>query len=68
MSIIFVLLPVSVFLGLVALIAYLWAVKQGQFDDLDTPAIRMIFDDPETKEKISATKQGADSKPEAKEN
>ena len=50
MEIIYVLLPVSVFLGLIALVAYLWAVKQGQFDDLDTPAMRAIFEDQKSKE------------------
>ena len=27
------------------LIAYLWAVKNGQFDDDYTPSVRMLFDD-----------------------
>ena len=45
MGIIFALLPLSILLAIVALIAYLWSVKSGQFDDLDTPALRMLFDD-----------------------
>lgn len=47
MEIIYLLLPVSVLLGFLALAAYLWGVKNGQFDDLETPAIRAIFDDEE---------------------
>lgn len=49
MSIIFILLPLSLFLALVALIAYIWAVKNGQFEDLKTPAMRAVFDDEEIK-------------------
>jgi cbb3-type cytochrome oxidase maturation protein len=45
MSIIFVLLPISVFFGLCGLIAYLWSLRSGQLDDLETPALRMLFDD-----------------------
>ena len=48
MQIIFVLLPISVFLALVALVGYLWSVRNGQLDDLETPAIRAIFDDEES--------------------
>lgn len=32
-------------LALGFLIAFLWSVKTGQFDDDQTPAIRMLFDD-----------------------
>ena len=45
MSIIYVLLPVSIFLALIALAFYIWAVKHGQFDDLETPAMRVLFED-----------------------
>ena len=32
-------------LGLLGLIAFLWALKSGQFDDLDGAAHRILFDD-----------------------
>jgi cbb3-type cytochrome oxidase maturation protein len=32
-------------MGLIFLIAFIWAVKKGQLDDLETPAHRMLFDD-----------------------
>lgn len=50
MEIIFFLLPVSVCLAFIGLAAYLWAVKSGQFDDLDTPAMRVLFEDEEKKD------------------
>ncbi len=45
MSVLFVLLPLGLVLGGGALIACLWAVGRGQFDDMETPALRALFDD-----------------------
>ena len=41
------LIPAALFLGLIGLAAFLWAMKSGQFDDLDGAAHRILFDDPE---------------------
>ncbi|RRN78081.1 cbb3-type cytochrome oxidase assembly protein CcoS [Pseudoxanthomonas sp. SGD-10] len=50
MTAIFFLIGCSVLVALVFLIAFLWAQKSGQNDDLYTPSIRMLFDDiPESK-------------------
>ena len=40
----FVLIPVALFLGLLGLVAFLWSLKSGQFDDLDGAAARAIQD------------------------
>ena len=45
MNIIYWLIPLALLLVLVFVLLYLWAVKRGQFDDLDTPAQRMLLDD-----------------------
>ncbi|HIJ83377.1 MAG: cytochrome oxidase [Magnetococcales bacterium] len=45
MDIVFVLLPIALTLGGVGLIGMLWAVKTGQFEDLEGPAHRILFDD-----------------------
>lgn len=45
MSVIYILLPLAVLLASVALFAFIRAVKAGQFDDLDTPAHRILHDD-----------------------
>ena len=47
MSVIFVLLPVAVALAIGGVAAFIWAVRRGQFDDLDTPPVRVLFDDEE---------------------
>jgi cbb3-type cytochrome oxidase maturation protein len=45
MSVVFVVLPLAVLIALGALLAFIWAARHGQFDDLDTPAVRMLQDD-----------------------
>lgn len=47
MDIIYVLVPLSIVLILIAILIFSWAVKGGQFDDLDSPAHRILFDDDE---------------------
>jgi cbb3-type cytochrome oxidase maturation protein len=46
MNILLLLIPLSLMLVGVAAYAFWWAVKRGQFDDLDTPAIDILRDDP----------------------
>ena len=45
MSILYILIPLALLLLGVAVWAFFWAVGSGQFDDLDTPAVRVIMDD-----------------------
>ncbi len=45
MIILLLLVPLSLMLLSVALGAFVWAVKRGQFDDLDTPALDILVDD-----------------------
>jgi cbb3-type cytochrome oxidase maturation protein len=44
MSVIFFILPITLLLSLAAVVAFAWATRAGQFDDLQTPAIRAIHD------------------------
>lgn len=39
------LIPLALLLGLGGLVAFLWALRSGQFDDLDGAAHRILFDD-----------------------
>lgn len=41
------LIPAAIFLGLLGLGAFLWALKSGQFQDLEGEAQRILFDDDE---------------------
>ncbi len=45
MSIMYVILPVALIVVFAAVIAFVWAARRGQFDDLDTPAMRALHDD-----------------------
>lgn len=46
MSILLMLVPISLLLLGVAVWAFTWAVRHEQFDDLDTPALDVLCDDP----------------------
>ena len=45
MIILLLLIPLSLLLLVAAIWAFVWAVKRGQFDDLDTPALDILEDD-----------------------
>ena len=45
MAILLVLVPISLVLLGLAIWAFVWAVKRGQFDDLDTPPLRILVED-----------------------
>ncbi len=47
MTILAYLIPAALFLGLLGLAAFLWAMRSGQFDDLDGAAQRILFDEDE---------------------
>jgi len=47
METIFVLLPLALLIAAIAVGLFIWAARTGQFDDLDTPAVRILFDDEE---------------------
>ena len=53
MNVLVFLVPMAIGLGALGLVAFLWAMKTGQFDDLDGAAWRAIPDDdlPEDEEK-----------------
>lgn len=39
------LIPVALFLGLLGLAGFMWAMRSGQFDDLDGAAERILHED-----------------------
>jgi cbb3-type cytochrome oxidase maturation protein len=45
MSVILILIFISLLVALSFFFAFLWAVKSGQYDDDQTPAIRILFED-----------------------
>lgn len=47
MSIVYLMLPLSLILGLGFLVAFIRMSASGQYDDLETPAHRMLLEDPQ---------------------
>lgn len=45
MEVITILIPFALALGAVFLALFIWATKNGQFDDLDTPSKRILFEE-----------------------
>jgi cbb3-type cytochrome oxidase maturation protein len=45
MNVLYLLIPLALLLLGGAVWAFFWAVGNGQFDDLDTPAMRIVMDD-----------------------
>ncbi|HEX6942863.1 MAG TPA: cbb3-type cytochrome oxidase assembly protein CcoS [Gemmatimonadaceae bacterium] len=45
MSVIFLVLPLALLIVAAAVWAFVWATRRGQYDDLETPAIRAVQDD-----------------------
>jgi cbb3-type cytochrome oxidase maturation protein len=45
MTILIYLIPVALLLGGLGLVAFLWALRSGQYEDLDGAASRILFDD-----------------------
>ncbi|MTE27441.1 cbb3-type cytochrome oxidase assembly protein CcoS [Winogradskyella ouciana] len=51
MSVIYILLTISVIVGVVFFFIFIAAVKSGQYDDSYTPSVRMLFEDELVKSK-----------------
>ncbi len=67
MSIIYVLIPLGLVLLAFAVWAFFWAVGNGQFDDLETPAWRILLDDdsrppPPAGQSAREQREGSDGK------
>ena len=58
MEILYLLIPLSFLLVGVVIWVALWAVKSGQFDDLTSPAHRILEDDDDSP--IASRKKGSD--------
>ncbi|MFN3952689.1 MAG: cbb3-type cytochrome oxidase assembly protein CcoS [Thermaurantimonas sp.] len=62
MEIIYVLIFISIIIASGFLVAFVWNVNSGQYDDDVTPAIRMLFDNEAPSKKNSESKQKSTNK------
>jgi cbb3-type cytochrome oxidase maturation protein len=45
MSVLYLLVPIALLLAGAGVAAFFWSVRSGQFDDVETPAIRVLVDE-----------------------
>ena len=45
MSVLYIALPIALLLGGAGLLACLYCIRDGQYDDLDSPSVRVLVDD-----------------------
>ena len=57
MNVLFLLIPVSLILLVLAVAIFFWAVRNGQFDDLETPAYRVLMDTDEARRREQAREE-----------
>ncbi len=55
MSVIYILLSISIIVAVLFFIAFIVAVRSGQFDDGYTPSVRILFEDELVKEQTKTT-------------
>ena len=60
MSVIYILLTVSIIVAVIFFVAFIMAVRNGQFDDDYTPSVRMLFEDELIKTNKTITKNNKD--------
>ena len=46
MNILYLLIPISILIVIAAVLAFRWAIKTRQFEDLESPALISLHDDP----------------------
>ena len=63
MNILYLLIPLGLVLLGLAVAAFFWAVRAGQFDDLDSPAMSVVMDD-DTKPAATNRRQSQEDKDE----
>lgn len=56
MSVIYLLISISIVVAIAFFVAFVLAVKKGQYDDDYTPSVRMLFDDELVKKKVADKK------------
>jgi cbb3-type cytochrome oxidase maturation protein len=61
MKIIYLLIPLSLLLLSLAVWAFFWAVRNNQFDDLETPALDVLEDEDDVRRRRESRGEGARS-------
>ncbi|MBP2831487.1 cbb3-type cytochrome oxidase assembly protein CcoS [Aquimarina sp. U1-2] len=62
MGVIYVLLTISIVVAILFFIGFIISVKNGQYDDMYTPSIRILFEDELVKERKNTPSKSTNSK------
>lgn len=65
MNILYLLIPLGLLLVGIAVAAFFWAVRSGQFDDLDSPAMSVVLDDDRRPDRENRRNDGGNDRNEA---
>jgi len=60
MSVIIILILASLALAATFLLGFIWAVRSGQFEDTQTPSMRVLMDEPDNSQTLSVSKPKSD--------
>lgn len=57
MEIIYLLIPIALFIAVIVAAVFFWSIRSGQFDDLEGPAHQILMDDdkPQTEQKENSS-------------
>jgi len=61
MSILYLLIPIGIIFLLLAILFFFWAIKNGQYDDMESQAMKIVIEDNQLKKKATE-----DLKPDSK--
>jgi len=62
-EIVFILVPLVLFIVALGVLLFSWAVKTGQYDDLEGPAHRILYDDDKDMIPLEARQPDSDEEP-----
>ncbi|MEM9826425.1 MAG: cbb3-type cytochrome oxidase assembly protein CcoS [Planctomycetota bacterium] len=60
MSVFYIALPIALMLGAAGMIACVYCIRSGQFDDLDGPSVRILVDEQQSDDVDSQRSQASD--------
>lgn len=61
MEVIYLLLSISILIAIAFLLAFIWSVKKGQYEDVVSPSIRILYDDQNSNKQNKITTENLSS-------
>jgi len=61
-NVLFLLVPLALIFSVFAVVLFIWAVRSGQYDDLETPAVRILLEDAPVKKKAPESPERSDGR------